>query len=82
MNNFRNAFSFYFTQIWFCVLVIYVMIVNPTEAGRDNVIPWLCLGLVGAVGHVGDCLHRLNSLQKRIKELEVNFEEKQSGTPE
>jgi hypothetical protein len=76
MNNFRDTFSFYFTQIWFCVLVIYVMIVNPTEAGRDNAIPWLCLGLVGVVGLVGDCLRRLDSLHKRLKELEINSEEK------
>lgn len=76
MNNFRDAFSFYFAQIWYCVLVVYVVIINPTEAGRNNVGSWICLGLVGIVGLVGDCLRRLDVLRKRIKELEVNSEEK------
>jgi hypothetical protein len=73
MNKFRNVFGFYFTQIWFCVLVIYVTLVNPTEVGRDKVVPWLCLGLVGVVGLVGDCLRRLDSLHNRLQELEKNF---------
>ena len=76
MNNFRDAFSFYFAQIWFCLLVIYVTIVNPTEAGRDSVVPWICLGLVGVTGLIGDCLRRLELLRKRLKELEVNSTEK------
>lgn len=76
MNSFRDAFSFYFTQIWFCGLAIYVMIVNPTEAGRDNVVPWICLGLVGVTGLIGDCLRRLELLRKRLKALEVSSEER------
>lgn len=75
MNNFRDAFSFYFTQIWFCGLAIYVF-VNPTEAGRDSVVPWICLGLVGVVGLIGDCLRRLELLRKRLKALEVSSEER------
>lgn len=72
MKNLRDTFSYYFTQIWFCVLVFYVMIVNPTEAGRNSVIPWLCLGIVGVVGLVGDCSRRLNTLHKRLRELEAS----------
>ncbi len=77
MNNFRDAFfRFHFAQIWFCGLVIYVGLVNPTEAGRDNVVLWICLGLVGITGLIGDCLRRLELLHKRLKALEANSEER------
>lgn len=76
MNNFIDAFRFHFTQIWYCVLLFYVIFVNPTESGRAIAVPWICLGLVGVVGLMGDCLSRLELLRKRLQELEVNAEEK------
>ena len=76
MNNFRDAFRFHFTQIWYCVLLFYVIFINPTESGRASVVPWICMGLVGVVGLVGDCLRRLELLRNRLKELEVNVEKK------
>ena len=39
MNNFRDAFRFHFTQIWYCALLFYVIFVNPTESEREIAIP-------------------------------------------
>ncbi len=76
MNNFQDAFRFYFAQIWYSVLLFYVIFINPTESGQASVVPWICVGLVGVVGLLGDCLRRLELLRKRLQELEASAGEK------
>ncbi|PZO11532.1 MAG: hypothetical protein DCF25_19205 [Leptolyngbya foveolarum] len=74
MNRFKDFFTFRFTQIWFFVLFVYVWFINPTEAGREHVIPWICLGLVGFASELSSGLRRLNLLQMRLQALEGEAE--------
>lgn len=65
---FGDMWRYHFTQIWFLVLILY-LVVSPS-ADRNTVILFMCVGTVGAVELIGDCLRQLTRLQKRLQVLE------------